>query len=673
MWRSKCLVVIVASIFFVLSASAQMSPSSLIADRDIDAPFETNLKALASKSGGAADFFRFKLAERDLKSGNQKSAMKLLGKVDSKALVFWKNVLESEIALSQGNYQKVLDTLKNLPPRPRPDLSFGETFYAGLYKRALLALREAKSSLGLGTDGESAELAANFPLDPDVNNHHADLSVEQKIVKLHALAFAYKYGLISGIITPEEIISSNVEHSRKCEALYDLGYSLRRSDGGASQSFEAFEELRKQKCGPNLEAKALYWIGFLGPSLDMRNAADRALLKLAHEHKGHRLQDDAFYLLMKHAEKSGDVAESQKYKHELLKLSRGDMRDKFVFETAFPYYMNRNYARAVEVMRPVIDGSAADETFTQLLYWYARSLQNLSEAKEAAKIYERIVSDYPFSFYAIMAAERADIPLSIPKLPLLAGKAPLHDDGFFAIIDDLNRGGYHDAGSQMMDLAVNLNPSWETSNRDFIARKYIESQNYRKALDMAAVYFDSSAYGPVEAKADPMFAAFFPRAYEEAVARGYTLTGLPPGAIEGIMREESLFQPNVRSHAGAVGLMQLMPKTAALVARKNAGGANAWDLTNPLNNILLGSSYLAEMRDKFGQMPYAIMAYNAGPGNVNRFLRSLGRMELDEFIENIPISETRGYVKRVMRSMQVYSSIYNESAPGVALSRKPFR
>ena len=107
--------------------------------------------------------------------------------------------------------------------------------------------------------------------------------------------------------------------------------------------------------------------------------------------------------------------------------------------------------------------------------------------------------------------------------------------------------------------------------------------------------------------------------------------------------------------------MQLMPRTAAIMARGDAGGADAANLTRPADNVLLGSSYLASMLRRFGgQMPLAIMAYNAGPGNVSKFLRKLGNFDLDEFIENIPISETRGYVKRVMRSMKVYGSIYDE-------------
>jgi soluble lytic murein transglycosylase len=261
-----------------------------------------------------------------------------------------------------------------------------------------------------------------------------------------------------------------------------------------------------------------------------------------------------------------------------------------------------------------------------------------------------------------MAAARDQIPLNIPALPKLKGTKPKRDEGLFDLIDKLNDGGFHSGAGQVMDLAMNLNPEWEKKHEEFVTLKYIESQNYRKALDMAAQHFDSSVYGPVAPQSDPMFAAFFPLAFSDVVTRGYRRTGLPRGAIEGIMREESLFQVNVRSSAGAMGLMQVMPRTGAIMARKDSGNSGASDLTQPRDNVLLGSYYLADMLKLFGgQMPLAIMAYNAGPGNVNKFLRKLGNLDLDEFIENIPISETRAYVKRVMRSMKVYGSIYDEA------------
>ena len=208
---------------------------------------------------------------------------------------------------------------------------------------------------------------------------------------------------------------------------------------------------------------------------------------------------------------------------------------------------------------------------------------------------------------------------------------------------------------------MHLFPKWQEDHKEFIAQKLIESRNYRKALELAADHFNSGVYGPITGSNDPMFAAFYPWVYKNQIKHGYQTNPLPKGAIEGIMREESLFQRTVKSHVGATGLMQLMPTTAALVRRQNPNMGIGLDLTDPKNNILLGSTYLKNMKSYFSdQLPLAIMAYNAGPGNVNKWLRKFGDLELDEFIENVPFRETKGYVKRVMRTMQVYGSYYNE-------------
>jgi soluble lytic murein transglycosylase-like protein len=667
-WGAKTIITLSVITAFVCQAGpsgAVMPVSSLNETPNDNTEPASNLDALSSKSGDFGDYFRLKLAETKLRQGDIDSAMKLVERVHGKGLIFWKNVVSAEILLADSQPQKAIEKLKDLPPRPAPELSFEETFYADLYKRALLTLREAKSSLGYSADHESAELSANFPTDSDATYYSSDLNVEQKTVKLHVLTFAQKYSLISNFITPEEIAESRLSHDKKCRALFDLGYGLRRNKDMAADAITAFQGIEDQRCEHNLKARALYWIGMLGDYAQNDDEVDRALRKLAYEFKGHRLQDDGFYMLYKRALKRNQTELMQKYLNELMSLPKGDMRDKLAFETAFPYYMKDDFSRAAQILEPIVSSHAADENFTQVLYWYARSLQKAGgndDNERATKIYERIVSDYPFSFYASMAAARAQIPLNIPALPKLKGTKPRHDEGLFDLIDKLSDGGFHSAAGQVMDLAMNLNPEWENKHEEFVTLKYIESQNYRKALDMAAQHFDSSVYGPVAPQSDPMFAAFFPLAFSDAVTNGYRATGLPRGAIEGIMREESLFQTNVRSSAGAVGLMQVMPRTAAIMARENSGSTGSFDLTQPADNVLLGSSYLADMLKRFdSQMPLAIMAYNAGPGNVNKFLRKLGNLDLDEFIENIPISETRGYVKRVMRSMKVYGSIYDDT------------
>ncbi|MCB1563069.1 MAG: lytic transglycosylase domain-containing protein [Alphaproteobacteria bacterium] len=131
--------------------------------------------------------------------------------------------------------------------------------------------------------------------------------------------------------------------------------------------------------------------------------------------------------------------------------------------------------------------------------------------------------------------------------------------------------------------------------------------------------------------------------------------------LHALIRQESMFDYKARSPVGALGLMQLMPGTAKGTAKKLGIAYQEGALTNdPAYNIRLGSSYLAEMLERFdGSYPLAIAAYNAGPGRVDQWLDTYGdprKGEVDfiDWIEMIPIYETRNYVQRVLEAVYVY-------------------
>lgn len=128
-----------------------------------------------------------------------------------------------------------------------------------------------------------------------------------------------------------------------------------------------------------------------------------------------------------------------------------------------------------------------------------------------------------------------------------------------------------------------------------------------------------------------------------------------------IARQESAFDPEAVSHAGARGLMQLMPATARLVARETEVAYQPRRLTDdPAYNARLGSTYLAwQIRDFDGYLPMAIAAYNAGPHRVKRWIEVHGdprdgSVDPIDWVERIPFSETRNYVQRVLEALQIY-------------------
>jgi soluble lytic murein transglycosylase len=152
----------------------------------------------------------------------------------------------------------------------------------------------------------------------------------------------------------------------------------------------------------------------------------------------------------------------------------------------------------------------------------------------------------------------------------------------------------------------------------------------------------------------------YPPAYRDDVRRWAAPAGVPVELVQALMREESALDPRAMSGAGAVGLTQLMLPTAQSVAKSlKLSRPTRTDLMRASLNIRLGSHYLGELVRRFdGSLPLALAAYNAGGGAVRRWLGGRDALDVDEFVEEIPVEETRGYVKRVLRSYAAYRLLY---------------
>lgn len=147
-----------------------------------------------------------------------------------------------------------------------------------------------------------------------------------------------------------------------------------------------------------------------------------------------------------------------------------------------------------------------------------------------------------------------------------------------------------------------------------------------------------------------------------------------PFLMMGIMRQESAYQEFVVSHAGAIGLVQVMPRTGARVAAlMGETRYSPGDLEDPSINIRYGTYYFSRLMERFGgNYPLAIASYNGGPHNVSRWLRQIrGTVTLAEFVEHIPWEETREYVKRVSGHYARYADLYGPAGARLALPGAP--
>ena len=137
--------------------------------------------------------------------------------------------------------------------------------------------------------------------------------------------------------------------------------------------------------------------------------------------------------------------------------------------------------------------------------------------------------------------------------------------------------------------------------------------------------------------------------------------GIDPFIILSIMREESRFDAQARSRAGALGLMQLMPQTAYAIDKKvNLNITSHEHILDIRSNINLGSYYMTSLLKEFGSLPPAIAAYNAGEDVVRKWQKAGNYQSFDEFIEDIPYEETKNYTKRVITTYFEYHKYAGE-------------
>jgi soluble lytic murein transglycosylase len=150
----------------------------------------------------------------------------------------------------------------------------------------------------------------------------------------------------------------------------------------------------------------------------------------------------------------------------------------------------------------------------------------------------------------------------------------------------------------------------------------------------------------------------YPIHYQDAIARVSDRYDLDPYLVAAIVHTESNYNPKAVSHAGAVGLMQLMPDTAAWVVQLDRWkGSEKPSLTDPDDNLELGACYLAYLLERFGgSTRAAVAAYNAGPGAVDGWLADSNADKL--YLDDIPFDETRDFVIKVERYRALYLKVH---------------
>jgi soluble lytic murein transglycosylase len=306
-------------------------------------------------------------------------------------------------------------------------------------------------------------------------------------------------------------------------------------------------------------------------------------------------------------------------------------------------------------------GSKTPQTQSKGLYWAGRATEAAGDRANADLYYER-AAGYPDLYYGQLAAERLGRPLRRPP------------DFNARVADPAVREDFYRREVVRAAQLLGTTGDYETQGLFIrqIARDAASDTDHILSAELSRVI------------GRPDLGVMVGRSALENGLSDYTAAGYPsvrvPEAqqdywtiIHAIARQESQFDRAAVSHAGARGLMQLMPGTAREVSGKLGLSYSRESLTQDTDyNIQLGSSYFKRMFGLYGSYPLAVAAYNAGPGNVNKWLAAngdprTGSIDIVEWVERIPIFETKNYVQRVLENAVVYDLLN----PTRARSRGP--
>jgi soluble lytic murein transglycosylase len=142
--------------------------------------------------------------------------------------------------------------------------------------------------------------------------------------------------------------------------------------------------------------------------------------------------------------------------------------------------------------------------------------------------------------------------------------------------------------------------------------------------------------------------------------------------IAALINQESAFDARIKSSAGAIGLMQVLPSTGRQYARKlRIKRFSTLSLTRPETNIQIGVAFFADVVSRAGGVHFALASYNAGEKNVREWNEERGRLAIEEYVDGIPFPETQAYVKRIIGTTEDYRRIYGEpTGTGVVGSKQ---
>ncbi|MCX5750562.1 MAG: transglycosylase SLT domain-containing protein [Candidatus Saganbacteria bacterium] len=453
------------------------------------------------------------------------------------------------------------------------------------------------------------------------------------------------------------------------------------------------------KFGTPIAPEAAYYLSFAYAYAGEEEESLQSLKTVVEVYPHSTYAEQAAFDLAKRYEKKLDFDSAISiYKRFLAKYPGSPIVDDAAANLGFLYYRIGSMESAYESLKSSYEKYKNYESGEQLTYWLAKAAEVTDHKDQAVDCYQRIIRNNRYSYYAFRAGlqlkkygesiERAQTKPSV-DLSIFKIKEKESDEEMSPILDLwgalLKKADY---SGQVSEEDLKQNPVYQRYSALFSLGLYrfaaIEAADlarndkilyplgkvlfaigeFRGPTLLADNYLSTATEkGKLDSVPQDLWPLAYPLAYWKEVDFYSKLHGTDPYFVLSVMREESRFGSSAVSRSSARGLMQIMPKTGKGLARMLGFRDYATPkLFDPQVNISMGAYYLSDLLNRFyGIEYYALAAYNGGPSRVSKWIDELGGatdLDVDVFVESIPLRETRNYVKKVMRSYQQYKRIY---------------
>lgn len=485
----------------------------------------------------------------------------------------------------------------------------------------------------------------------------------ETLLSLHHNAEALRLlgPLLAGLELPEPLA---------CRAHFAHGMALRK-ERQHTRAVQALRPVVEQCLDEELRPRALAVLGY-SESLLEPQAAVATWLRLVEGYPEHPEAPWALVSTARELLELGEVPRALELLERVaVRYPQSPLATEALFERFWLHRARGELGPALEALeRAERLAGGALEPLLRARYWRARVLGAQGRGEESLALLEQVAREGAATWYGLVArsrlaqqaperARQVEAWLQAqpePPVPWPLPLGALAEEPRFRLGLELVRLGHREGPAVLLALShqVQGEPLWGLFH---VLR---ESGHELYAQVVARALVRAGQVGPWGAGSKEVYAAAYPQAFRRWVERYGRAARVEPDLVQALLREESNFNPRARSTAGALGLAQLMPATAQEVAQQlRSGPITTASLLEPRQSIRLGSAYLGGLRRRFGgSVAHAVAGYNAGPGAVGRWLARWPQAELDEWVEHIPVEETRHYVKRVLGGASAYALLY---------------